>query len=223
MLDRINAFIRRYVPKGDLIGEAFYAVWMVVISIGLINSGGGNGDLLWFAIAVAFIVNLGWGLIDGITVMHSHVIDEARNDQIVYDLRTSKNERSRRAARDALDETLLSRLDERDKEAAIDALSSGPPGENPYERRYYPVRENWLYALGILSIDVLMVFPIIAPLIIFGGTEFAVYLTRLVSTVIFALLGAAYAKNLNRNKWLAALFLGTLGLIVFTFAYEMGW
>ncbi len=109
------------------------------------------------------------------------------------------------------------------KANVIDALSSGHPGENPYKRRYYPTREDWYYALGIVSIDVLLVIPLIAPLVLLGGSPMAIYLSRLIATVIFAVLGAAYAKNLNRRRWLAALFLGTLGFSIFTLSYELGW
>jgi hypothetical protein len=58
---------------------------------------------------------------------------------------------------------------------------------------------------------------------VFSDMAVAVYVSRLVAALIFALLGASYARHMHRSAWPAALLLGGLGFGVFTLAFEAGW
>ena len=220
---RVREFYRRHLPIGDRIGEIFYATWMVVVSLGIINSAADQAELVPLAIAVAFGVNITWGLIDGISVMLSNVIDRARMEGILFNLRTRNDTMARQDARDVLGETVLFALDDAEKERTIDRLAEGEPGGDPSKKSYYPAREDWHYAIGILAIDILFVIPIVVPLLVIHNVPDAILASRVVATLIFAALGAAYARRLNRNRLLAALFLGALGFSVFSLAYLLGW
>ncbi len=224
MLDRIRRFYGREVPVGDRLGEAFYAIWMVVVSIGILNS---NPTITEAHIAtvvlIAFGVNIGWGIIDGATVMHTNIIERAQQDQIVYDLRAGGGADARARARAHLADTALAQLAADEQEKIIDALARGPAGRNPATLRYRPGPDDWRYALAILAIDTLVAVPLVAPLLLIPDVATAVYVSRLLATAAFAALGAAYARHLNRNPLLAALYLGTLGYALFTIAYETGW
>ena len=122
-----------------------------------------------------------------------------------------------------LDGTIVSPLDQAEKESIIAALSKGRQGQDPKTISYRTSKEDWYVALGILVIDVLLVVPVVVPLIVFSDMAVAVYVSRLVAVLIFALLGAAYARHLHRSPWPAALLLGGLGFGVFTLAFEAGW
>ncbi len=126
-------------------------------------------------------------------------------------------------AREQLEDSVAAGLAEDDKARVVAMIAAGVAGDDPARRRYRPGREDWLYAASIVAIDTLIVIPVVLPLVLFADKELAVYLSRLVSTAIFAGLGAAYARNLNRNPVLAALVLGALGYAVFTAAYAAGW
>ena len=86
LVPRIRAFYGKYLPIGDRLGEMFYAVWMAVISLGILGTTEVDLGLIAYAVLLAFSVNMTWGLIDGLSVMHTNVIDRARNDKLVYDL-----------------------------------------------------------------------------------------------------------------------------------------
>ncbi|KQM11624.1 hypothetical protein AOA80_07155 [Methanomassiliicoccales archaeon RumEn M1] len=220
---RIGDFYRKYLPIGDRIGEMFYATWMVVVSLGIINSVEGQEEVIPLAIAIAFGVNIIWGIIDGTSVMLTGVIDRARRDQILFDLRTVGDPQTRQEAKGALDDTIASALSDEEKERIIDLLAEGEPQGNPYIDPYHPSREDWYYVLGILAIDTFFVIPIIVPLLMVPDIADAILLSRMIATLIFAALGTAYAKRLNRSRLLAALFLGTLGFSVFSISYVLGW
>ena len=225
MLSRIRNFYDNYLGIGDRLGEAFYAVWMAVVSIGLLNSVGEiTPDHIVYVIGVAFTVNILWGVIDGVTVMFTNIIHRARRDQIVHDLRTGAlREQTVQTALKELDGTIVSPLDKAEKESIVEALAKGPQGQDPKTLVYRTSREDWYVALGILVIDVLLVVPVVLPLVVFSDMAVAVYVSRLVAVLIFALLGASYARHLHRSPWPAALLLGGLGFGVFTLAFEMGW
>ncbi len=220
---RVREFYNEYLPIGDRLGEMFYAIWMVVVSLGFLNSGENPEELLFITIAIAFTVNIVWGLIDGTSVMYTNIIDFAKTEQIIYDLRTKNDQPTRQAAQNAMDDSIVSVLSKEEKDRIIDAIANGAPGENPYKKKYYAQRPDRYYALGILAIDASLVIPLIAPLLIIPDVHQAIYFSRLIATIMFAVIGAAYAKNLNRRRWLAALFLATLGFSIFSLAFLAGW
>lgn len=222
-IPRVQSFYREYLPLGDRLGEMFYAVWMVVVSLGVLGSTELTRGAIVYVVLIAFSVNIAWGLIDGITVMHSYMLDRARNERMVFDLRTKNDEASRKAARGSLDESVTVALDDVARERVLDLIAAGDPGEDPSLKRYYPRAEDWKYAWGILAIDTFLVLPIVFPLLFWSNTGQAIFASRLVATAIFAMLGAAYAKELNRRRWVAALFLGTVCFSLFTIAFLAGW
>jgi hypothetical protein len=224
VLEKIRQFYGAYFAIGDRLGEAFYAVWMVVVSIGLLNSGGQiTPDHIAYVVGVAFVVNFGWGIIDGVTVMLTNIIDRVERDRIVHDLRTGRGEAATRAALDHLDGTIAAVLDEPERRRLVAEVARGRPGSDPHKTPYWPGQEDWLYALGIVGIDVAFVVPVAAPIILVPDVQTAVYISRLIATAMFAWIGARYARNLNHRLWPAMLLLGTLGFALFTAAYAAGW
>jgi hypothetical protein len=224
MLDKIRNFYGSYCAIGDRLGEAFYAVWMVVVSIGLLNSGGQiTPEHILYVVAVALTVNFGWGVIDGVTVMLGNIIDRVQRDRVVHDLRRGAGDKATAKALADLDDTILTVLPEADRRRIVAAVADGPPGPDPRRIPYWPGREDWLSAVGIIGIDVFVAVPVVAPIILIHDVPTAVYISRLIATAIFAALGAAYARNLNHRRWPAAVALGVLGFALFTSAYEAGW
>ncbi|HUL40105.1 MAG TPA: hypothetical protein VLU38_07435 [Methanomassiliicoccales archaeon] len=220
---KVREFYAKYLPVGDRLGETFYAVWMVVISLGILGATGLEEKSIAYVIFVAFAVNMTWGVIDGISVMQSKVIERAKTDQTVYDLRTRNDQSAREAASASLNGSVAASLGEGDMRKVIDLIAAGKPGDDPSKKPYFAKKEDWFYAIGIFFIDTLIVVPIVAPLLVFDDPVKALYTSQLIATVFFAALGVAYAKNLHRRKWLAALWLGTLCFSLFTFAYFWGW
>ncbi len=222
-LPRISAFFTDNLPLGDRLGEAFYAVWMVVVSLGILGGTGFEGGAIAYVIIIAFAVNLTWGLVDGITVMHSYIIERRQSEELVHDLQTAGGEEVRKKAVEALGEGITGALSNDDRMKVADMIAATPPGEDPRTKRYRAQREDWDYFIGILTIDVLLVVPLVLPFLMFPNPYTALYMSRILATVLFAALGVLYARELNRNRLLAALFLGTLCFSLFTAAYLSGW
>lgn len=224
MIAKIRLFYDSYFAIGDRLGERFYAIWMVVVSIGLLNSGGlVTPDKIHYVVAIAFTVNLGWGIIDGITVMLTNIIARAENDRILFDVRSSADGRAKDAALEALSDGLVAALPEDERRAIVARLADAAPGPDPRAHAYKPTGQDWLYALGIVGIDVAAVIPVVAPIVLIADPATAVYVSRLVATAVFATIGVAYAGNLNYRRIPAAILLGGLGFALFTLSYAKGW
>lgn len=223
MLRFIWRLYAHHVSVGDRLGETFYAVWMAVVSIGIISTTTKiTPDFIVHVIAVAFSVNIVWGLIDGITAMFTGIIERAKRDRLLYDLRVGADPHASQRVLDDLGDSIAGGLGDADTQKIVAALAAEPAGEDPRHHRYRPDSDDLLYALGILLIDVGLVVPIVLPLLVIHDVETAIYASRLVATVIFASLGWAYARHLNRNPWIAAAILGALGFALFTGAYAAG-
>jgi len=222
MYAKLFDFVTNRVALGDRLGEAFYAVWMVVVSIGLLNSVERiTEEHVAYVVMTCFMVNFTWGIIDGVTAMYSAIIARARRDRFLYGLRArDPNVQGEVHAR--IEEVVGERLSDNQKDRIQAVLAEGAPGANPTLRRYRPGKDDWLYALSFFIIDVAVVVPIVAPLLLTPDVQRAVHISRIIAVVIFAMLGWQYAKSLNRNPWLAALGVGVLGLAVSTYAYETG-
>jgi hypothetical protein len=224
MFAKLRHFYGTYCAIGDRLGEAFYAVWMVVVSTGLLNTGGQiTREHLLYVVVVALVVNVGWGIIDGVTVMYGNIIARVQRDRIVHDLRTGAGDKTTARALADLDDSICTALPESEQGRIVADLAKGQPGPDPFHTPYRPDRDDWLYALGIFGIDVVMVVPILAPILLFPDTATGVYVSRLVATAIFAAIGAAYARNLNHRPWPATVALGIIGFALFTAAFAAGW
>ena len=222
LIERVKDFYAR-LSVGDRLGEALYAVWMAVVSIGLINATEHITPAGVINVVVICLgVNAVWGVLDGLTVMYSRVIERAKNDRLVWQLRLGKPAPTA-LAYDYLNGTIFSAAGTAGQGKIVAALAEGELPPDPKKERYRPGGDDWLIALGIFGIDVGLALPIVVPLLLLRDIDTAVYISRLVATMSFAAIGWGYAKSLNRNPWLAMLGLGALGFAVFTAAYEAGW
>ncbi|WP_019177285.1 hypothetical protein [Methanomassiliicoccus luminyensis] len=219
----IKEYYEEYLPLGDRLGECFYAVWMVVVTLGLLGGIAGSRLEVLTVILLAFSVNAVWGIIDGLSVMYGNLINRAKADQVVYDLQVLNDPGTRGSAMDALDDTIAAGLSREQKKRILDEIAAGVPERDPRTASYRPGKADRRYALGIVAIDVLFVIPLVAPLLLLGDLKGGIYWSRLMATAMMAVLGAAYARNLNRRRWPAVLFLAALGFTVFSISYATGW
>jgi len=224
ILRRLRSFYAANLPIGDFLGEAFYAVWMVVVSLGILGGTGFEGGAIAYVIFIAFMVNIVWGSIDGLSVMYTNIIERAHSEKMVYDLQNKGDAASRSEGDAELSEGITYILSPSDRARVLDMIASSERITiDPRSKAYRPLRTDRQYALGIFSIDVLLVVPLVAPFLFIPDPSQALYLSRLIATVMFAILGTYYAKHLNRRRWLAALFLGTLCFALFNLAFLAGW
>jgi len=222
---RAANFFYDNLPTGDRLGEFFYATWMLVVSVGILNSFFRieSPRALYITLTIAVLVNLTWGLIDGISVMYSLVIARAEADRMVHKLRTKRNDPSvREEAMGSFEDTIVGSLSPEEQAKVVDMIQAGAP-EDPSRTKYKPTRANRHYAVAILFIELMTTVPVLLPLILIPTALIAVWVSRFVAMAIMILLGIAYARHTNRNPVLAGLFLGVLLFVVATGSWYLGW
>lgn len=211
--------LMQYIPVGERLSELFYANWMVVVSIGLLGAMEASIDSIVVVTIIAFAVNTIWGLIDGLTVMYGMIICRVQRSTLVQRLQSGELA-AREEAKRSLDDTILSSLSANDLEQVIDLVAKSKQ-TTAYNGR--PLKSDLAYALGIVFLDFVMVFPLIIPLYLIPDYHTAVYISHMISVIIFAVLGAAYASKLNRSIWRTVIIFAIMGTILATGAYEYGW
>ena len=189
----------QYIPVGERLGELFYANWMVVVSIGLLVEMEASMLSIVAVTIVAFSVNVVWGIIDGVTVMYGMVIGRIQRNDVIKRLHEG---------------------DASDMDIVIDLISKSKQVEDCGSR---PLKSDIGYALGIIFLDSVMVIPLLLPLYLMPDYHNAVYTSHMISVVIFTIIGAAYAKRLNRNIWKTAVIFAIMGTILATLVYQSGW
>lgn len=216
----------RDLTTGDRIGEAVYAVWMLVVSIGLINATGNPDDpaAVLFAVIAATLVNVTWGLIDGITMMYSSVISRAQADRLVYALRTKRDDPAVRGqAADALEEGLAGSLSEEDRTKVVAMIAAGPVPPDPSLTKYRTTRGDRSIAYGILIIECLFILPMLLPILFIPSPRLGAFVSYLLGAGFFGFLGAQYARHLNRNQLIPLVLMGGLMALLAYYTYSVGW
>ncbi len=218
LLSKIRNLLQ-YIPVGERLSELFYANWMVVVSIGLLGAMEASITSIVAVTITAFLVNLIWGFIDGITVMYGMIIGRVQRMSVVRRLQAGDIS-ARKEARDSLNDTILLALNEKEIDKVIDLIAEKGHVLD-YDAR--PLKSDIGYMLGIVFLDIIMVLPLIVPLYLISDYHTAVYTSHMISVAIFAILGAAYAKKLNNNMWVTAILFAVMGTILATVVYEAGW
>ena len=225
-LRRAANFFYDNLPTGDRLGEFFYATWMLVVSVGILNSFFRieSQRALIITLFIAVAVNLTWGIIDGISVMYTNMIVRAEADRLAYALRTRRNDPSvRDEAIASFEDSVVGALSPEDQEKVVDMIQAGDPTADPAKTRYTATKSNRHYAVAILLIELMTTVPVLLPLIVIPTAIIAVWVSRFVAIAIMILLGISYARHTNRNPVLAGLFLGALVSGVAGFSWYLGW
>jgi VIT1/CCC1 family predicted Fe2+/Mn2+ transporter len=219
----IRTFIRNRLSTGLILAEAFYGIWMVTVVTGMVRASGEvTEESVRIMLFAAFGVNITWGVIDGLSSIYAHLIDSIKEAELVRSLRTDRgNQKNIQAAMDNLDDTIARHLSEADRSKIIDMLQRGGLTGTPPESRL--TSEDYQVAFATFLIDLLTVFPVILPYIIFDSVHMAMLGSQLVATVAFIIIGSQLAKQAHMNRVKTALAFGLMGLCVIAFSYAFGW
>jgi VIT1/CCC1 family predicted Fe2+/Mn2+ transporter len=219
---RIGKLILQNTTLGDRLSEIFYGIAMVSVVSGMVNYGfSGQKNLSYLLFVVALGVNISWGIIDGATAVYGGLVDRAEEDRLVSSLRTNKNDLNHREdVNEILEGTILHTLNEEDRDKVVDMISAGEPRKIS---EYSATADDLKVFFAILLMDFITVFPVIIPLYAIDDSQSAIFWSHLIAVLLFALIGAAWAKYLNKSMVKAGLTLGAIGAVAISLAYYFGW
>jgi len=195
---------------------------MVSVIIGIINiKASGYTDIKYVLLVVAFGVNITWGIIDGATSVYGGLVDQAEEDGLVNSLRRNKqNQQYIDQLKDALQRTILRKLNDLDQTKVVDIVREGSP-ENI--KKYGASIDDLKSFLAILMMDFITVFPVLIPLYMIDDIRSAVFWSHCVAVLLFIIIGMTWAKHLNKNILLAGATMGIIGAAIIAFSFYFGW
>ena len=175
---------------------------------------------LWLVL-VTFGVNIGWGLIDGLTVVYGGLVDKADEERLIGSLKKDRrNPGLRERLFGSIDDSVAGYVSDEDQEMLADKIiDQGPEAK----KTYHFTKEDRNIVLATVSCDALAVIPVILPYLILGFTALAFTLSVLIASFAMAYIIFIYAKRTGRRKWVGASIFFVFALIMTLLAYYFGW
>ena len=175
---------------------------------------------LWLVL-VTFGVNIGWGLIDGFTVVYGGLVDKADEERLIGNLKKDRrNPGLRERLFGSIDDSVAGYVSDEDQEILAEKIiDQGPEAK----KTYHFTKEDRNIVLATVSCDALAVIPVILPYLILGFTSLAFTLSILIASFAMAYIIFIYAKRTGRRKWVGASIFFVFALIMTLLAYYFGW
>ena len=223
----VSRFQLKYMSYGSWLSEWFYGFIMVAMVSGMITGYTFIGlqlfrwEITLWLIVVTFGVNIGWGLIDGFTVVYGGLVDKADEEKVIGNLKKDKsNEKLRGTLLDSIDGSVAGYVSEEDQANLADKIiDQGPEAK----KTYHFTKEDRNIVLATVSCDALAVIPVILPYLILGFTTLAFTLSVLIASFAMAYIIFVYAKRTGRRKWVGASIFFIFALVMTLLAYYFGW
>ncbi|MEI7432813.1 MAG: hypothetical protein WCJ93_01035 [Methanomicrobiales archaeon] len=154
---------------------------MVVIITGMITSClPPSRNMHRLLLIAGLVVNLTWGIIDGVTTLYNGLVNRADYYRIANAFRNDRNDPDKREIiRLSLQGTIVENLPEEEQSGVVDMIGAGKPVSG---QKYPATRADWHIAIATILIDFVLVFPVLVPIsssITSGGLY--LHLTRLQS------------------------------------------
>ena len=212
---------------GSWVSEWFYGFIMVAMVSGMITGYSFIGlqlfrwEITLWLVIVTFGVNIGWGLIDGLTVVYGGLVDKADEERLIGNLKKDRrNPGLRERLFGSIDDSVAGYVSDEDQEMLADKIiDQGPEAK----KTYHFTREDRNIVLATVSCDALAVIPVILPYLILGFTSLAFTLSILIASFAMAYIIFIYAKRTGRRKWVGASIFFVFALIMTLLAYYFGW
>jgi len=212
---------------GSWVSEWFYGFIMVAMVSGMITGYSFIGlqlfrwEITLWLVVVTFGVNIGWGLIDGLTVVYGGLVDKADEERLIGSLKKDRrNPGLRERLFGSIDDSVAGYVSDEDQEMLADKIiDQGPEAK----KTYHFTKEDRNIVLATVSCDALAVIPVILPYLILGFTALAFTLSVLIASFAMAYIIFIYAKRTGRRKWVGASIFFVFALIMTLLAYYFGW
>lgn len=216
------AYMKNNLTLGNRLSECFYGVMMVVMITGLINNGlPPSVTTLRLMLAMALIVNISWGIIDGVTSMYGGLVNRADYLRIANAFREDpENPGKRGRVAISLQGTIVENMSAEDQSKVIDMIGAGEPEHG----KGYPASwADWNVAIAITLIDIILVFPVVLPYFLIGNVRWAVFVSHAIAILLMAGIAMIWAGYLRLNRRKAGIIIGVLSFFAVYSAYSLGW
>jgi hypothetical protein len=218
---RFMRFLDDYTSLSERYAEAFYGIIMVTGCTGMVSMGVPKDEAgVQFMLWTALLVNILWGLIDGVTVIYGSLVDEVSADVAVDNARSGKQvEQSEGEVLGALSDSLVGKLSEEDKAKVAEVIRTSASYEH-VDRSvgWKEIRR----IMAIFLVDFVTVFPVTIPYMVFSDVVVAARWSFIIATILMGVLGYQWAKQARMRRWRVATYFMSFTILLLAISYALG-
>ena len=210
-----------FLAPEDRIAEVLFGLIMVITFTGSLSiaEGADAREEVRTMLIGALGCNIAWGIIDGILYLMGCLAESARNRRINHAVRKAKNTTEvRRAMDEALPAALASVLRD-DEYASLHARLLAQP-EPPQVARL--TRVDWFGAFFVFLWVFVVTFPVTIPFMLMSQVGPALRISNAIAIGLLFVLGFAYGRCIGRNRWLWAIWMVAVGIVLVAMTMALG-
>ena len=208
----------KYLSYVDRVGEAAFAVLMVVIINGYVALSDLNTGFYYIV-----VVNLGaclsWGIIDGLIYAISSSMERNIVRNKLLRLKSSlRGEDTLQEVKSNLEDTFLATFDEEGKEAIAKEIMVHVPDASLSENKILTKQEvlGWLSIIGIyLTVGVLLALPFL----VLHDKLVAWLISNAVGVTWLSWYGVQLGKSAGKNRWLLGAVMAVVSILFLLVSY----
>jgi len=209
---------RKYLSLTDRMGEAAFAVIMVIIINGYVALSDLNTDF-WYIVGVNLVACIGWGFIDGLIYMTSSSIDRNEERKTAILLKNAKDDETPvNEVKKAMDGTFMDVFDDVGKEKiAREMLNNSERVSIGAERLI--TKKELLGGFSIFLIYIVSGFLLALPFLFMPNKFNAWIISNLMGCAFLFYYGTLLGKALGRNRFLLGVGMAGWGLFFLVLSY----
>ena len=214
------AKLSRVLDPTDRLGETLFGLIMVLsFTCSISVATAGRQEVREMLIA-ALGCNTAWGIVDGAMYVLSRVLERARQEALLRNLRAAPDAD---AARDLLAGQLDADLQPLLGSGGVDAVLAHVRRLPERARRRARIEADDLRgALGIFALIFLSTFPVTLPFVFLHDAVAALRVSNGVALVMMFLIGVAWARAAGASPWRAGLLVVALGVVLVVVTLALG-
>lgn len=224
-----QVFLQRFLDPIDRLTEAIYAVLIVMtftmayraIDVSALSQMDVSEAVVSLGLA-AFGCAVAWGLIDGAMFILLGMMERGENSRLLRRVKAAPDEPTALAA-------ISSQLDE-----TLEAVMTKDERQDLYQQAYARMRDNepkrvgfkredFLGAIGVVLVAILVTLPIVIPIFLFrNDVNLAVRASNLMAIVMLFLFGFYWGKHAGNRPIGVGLLLAAFGVVTVLIAIPLG-
>jgi hypothetical protein len=210
---------KRVLEPSEHVAEVLFGLIMVLTFTGSLSVADAGRDDVRTMLIGALGCNLAWGIIDGVLFLMGRLADKGSNLLTFQAVRKATDPRdAQRLIAEALPPVVAASMEPSELETIRQRLLRLP--EPPLRARLG--RADWIGAVGIFLLVFVSTFPVAIPFVFLQETKLAMRVSNAIAIVMMFVVGAVYARCINRSPWLLGVSMVVLGCTLVALTMALG-
>ncbi len=208
----------KYLSYVDRIGEAAFAVLMVIIINGYVALSDLNTGFQYI-VAVNLGACLSWGTIDGLIYALSSSMERNNTRNTLLQLKAClRGTNALQQVKNSLEDTFVASFNEEGKESVAKEILANIPNASIEENRLITKKEalGWLSIIGIYSVVGIL---LALPFMVLPNKIFAWLISNAAGVAWVSWYGVQLGKAAGKNRWLLGVIMAVVSILFLAVSY----